>query len=144
MSPAASRCHRRRGGRGPLLLLLLLPWPSGERGNSPLDWISLLSYVSRDCFWSPSPFLIFLEIRNSDWAEILMGFSSRNYISCGERRSPTDLRGAHKATPCGQWGGGALMPCEGCGPPFALIPPPKNHIYSKIILRKILSRLDFV
>ena len=96
MSPTVFWHHRRRGGRGPLLLLL--PWPSGGSGTSPLDWISLLSSIFRDCFRSPSPFLIFPEIRNSDWAEILTRFLSGNYRSCGERRAPTDLRGTHKAT----------------------------------------------
>jgi hypothetical protein len=37
-----------------------------------------------------------------------------------------------------------VVGCGHCGPPFALIPPPKNHKYSKIILRKFFSRLDFV
>ena len=38
----------------------------------------------------------------------------------------------------------APVGCAHCGPPFALIPPPKNHINSKIILFKFLSHLDFV
>ena len=38
----------------------------------------------------------------------------------------------------------ALLCCALCGPPFAVIPTPKNHIYSKIILHEILLHLDFV
>ena len=38
----------------------------------------------------------------------------------------------------------ALVSCGLCGPPFAVIPTPKNHIYSKNNLRQFLSRLDSV
>ena len=38
----------------------------------------------------------------------------------------------------------ALVGCGHCGPPFALMPPPKNHIYSKIILHEKLLHLDFI
>ena len=43
----------------------------------------------------------------------------------------------------------ALVGCGHCGPPFALIPSPKNHIYSKIILHKFyrlwtLFDMDFL
>ena len=40
--------------------------------------------------------------------------------------------------------GRAQVSCGGHGAPFALIPPPKNHIYSKIILRKIWLHLEFL
>src|SRR5215216_322800 len=124
------------GGEFPLWSMASM----AAEGWEPLqDWISLSVLF---CFAfprsGPSPFLIFPEIRNSNCAEILTRFVSINYISCTRRRAPTDLRGGHK-TP-----GRALVGCGLCGPPFALIPPPKNHIYSKIILREILLHFDFV
>ena len=43
-----------------------------------------------------SLFLIFPEIYNSDWAEILTQFLSGYWLSCGERRAPTALWGVHE------------------------------------------------
>src|SRR5215216_461159 len=112
-------------------------------GRDPLrDWISLSVLF---CFAfprsGPSPFLIFSEICNSDCAEILTRFFSINYLSRARRRAPTDIRGGHKTHGRAR---GCLVGSRHCGALFALIPPPKNHIYSKINLRKFLSRLDFV
>ena len=122
------------------------PWPPWRRrGRSPSEIGSLSPFLF--CFMflfsGPSLFLLLPEIHNSDWAEILRGFLSGNYLSCDERRALTDVRGSHKATrrnPLGR----ALLPCGHLGHRLALILLPKNHIYSKINLRKFLSRLDFV
>ena len=57
---------------------------------------------------------------------------------CGRSRRATRRAQPTRACP------GALVSCGGCGPPFALILSPRNHIYSKIILHKFLSHLDFV
>ena len=94
-------------------------------------------------FSGPSPFLKFPEIHNFDCAEILTRFFFVYKLPCTQSRALTDVRGGHK-TPgctCGLWQ--ALVGCGLRGPPFVLIPPPKNHKYSKIILQKKLSRLDF-
>ena len=72
------------------------PWPPWHgRGEIP----SKIGSVSL-CFCVPrsglSPFLIFLEIRDSDWAEIWTRFLSGYWLSCGERRAPTALRSGHE------------------------------------------------
>ena len=73
------------GGEAPSFFFLdLLPrwgkgFPSGPwhpwhgRGESPSEIVSVSLSLSTSAFSdsSLSPFLIFLEIRNSDWAEIL-------------------------------------------------------------------------
>ena len=115
-------------------------------GREPLqDWISLsvpfyfaLSRSGRKSF------LIFQEIRNSNCAEILTRFFSGYKLPCTRSRAPTDIRGGHNPPPCARGLWRALVSCGLCGPPFAVIPTPKNHIYSKIILRKCSSCLDFV
>ena len=114
-------------------------------GRDPLlDWIShSVLFCFAFLFFGLSPFLKFPEIRNSDCAEILTRFFSGYKLPCAWRRAPTNLRCAHEA-PSSARGARAHVACGGCGPPFALITPPKNHIYSKIILRKILLHLDFV
>ena len=82
------------------------PWPPWHgRGESPseIGFVSLSLSVSAFSDSSLSPFLIFPEIRNSDWAEILTRFLSGYWLSCGERRAPTALWGGHKGlgrAPC--------------------------------------------
>ena len=75
--------ERRRGHSFFLFLDLLPIWDKGfptgpglpwhERGESPskIGFVSLSLSVSALPDSGLSPFLIFLEIRNSDWAEIL-------------------------------------------------------------------------
>ena len=84
------------------------PWSMASmvvEGREPLrDWTSLsFPFVSVSLVSSLSPFLIFPEIRNYDWAEILTRFLSRYKLPCGRRTPPTDLQGGHK-------GGGAPTP----------------------------------
>ena len=123
------------------------PWsPMAVEGREPLrDSISLSVLF---CFSFPRSgrklFLIFGEIRNSDCAEILKRFFSGYKLPCARSRAPTDVRGGHNPPPRARGLWRALVSCGLCGPPFAVIPTPKNHIYSKIILRKILFHLDFV
>ena len=107
------------------------------------DWI----YLSISTFpvSAPSPFPLYLEIRNSDWGEsfaqiflVKLAFlrqnKSVNRLTVGGQESPgcACLPGARPLSP------GPL------GHRLALILPPKNHKYSKIILRPFLSRLDSV
>ena len=69
-----------------------------REGREPLrDWICLsvsLCFCVSDS--ALSPFLIFPEIRNSDWAEIWTRFLSVYWLSCGEIRAPTALRSGHE------------------------------------------------
>ena len=108
----------------PLWSLVSMAW----EGREPLrDWICLSVSL---CFRVPdsglSPFLIFPEIRNSDWAEIWTRFLSGYWFSCGERRAPTALRSGHKVRR-------APHPRGPLGHRLVLIPLPKIHIYSKKI-----------
>ena len=109
----------------PLWSLASMAW----EGREPLrDWICL--FVSL-CFCVAdsgiSPFLIFSEIRNSNWAKILTQLVSVYWLSCGEIREPTALRGSHE----GQ--GHTPLPRGPLGHCLTLILLPKNHIYSKKI-----------
>ena len=99
-------------GRGPpffVFFLDLLPgwekgFPSGPwlpwhgRGVSPSEIGSISLSLSVSVFPDSvlSPFLIFPEIRNYDWAEIWTRFLSGYWLSCGERRVPTALRSGHE------------------------------------------------
>ena len=98
-----------RGGPFVFFFLDLLPrwekgFPSGlwppwyGRGESPseIGSVSLCFSVSAFSDSSLSPFIIFPEIRNSDWAKILTRFVSGYLLSCGERMAPTALRSGHE------------------------------------------------
>ena len=106
------------------------PWPPWRgRGESPseIGSVSLSLSVSAFPHSTLSPFLIFPEIRNSDWAEIWTRFLSRYWLSCGERRAPTALRGGHEGP------GRAPHPRGPLGHRLALILLPKNRKFSKKI-----------
>ena len=123
----------------PLWSLASMAW----EGREPLrDWIHLS--VCAFSVSAPSPFPLYLEIRNSDWGEsfaqiflVKLGFlwqrKSVNRLT-GEQESPVRacIPGARPLSP------GPL------GHRLALILLPKNQKYSKIILRPFLSRLDSV
>ena len=118
MASAAFRRHRERGGEGPpssyyssssLTFSLdgrrVSPLVHGLHGGggvrAPLRLDLSLYFCVPDS--GLSPFLIFPEIRNSDWDEILTRFLSAYWLSCGERRAPTALWGGHEGpgrAPC--------------------------------------------
>ena len=113
------------GRRVSLWSMVSMAW----EGREPLrDWICLSVSL---CFCVPrsglSPFLIFPEIRNSDWVEIWTRFLSGYWLSCGERRAPITLRSGHEGLGLTPHPRGPLGHC------LALIPLPKIHIYSKKI-----------
>ena len=86
MAPGGTPAPPEERGRGPPFFFFFLdllprwekgfpsgPWsPSHGRGKSPseIGSVSLPLSVSTFPYFALSPFLIFLEIRNSDWAEI--------------------------------------------------------------------------
>jgi hypothetical protein len=154
-------CSGATGREGEIAPLLLLPWPppwmGGEfplwsmaamasEGQEPLlDWISLfVLFCFAFLFSGLSPFLKFPEIRNSDCAEILTRFfPDISFLAPEEEPQPAyGVPTRHHRAPGG--GARAQVARGGCGPQFVMIPPPKNHIYSKIILRKNLLHLDFI
>ena len=98
--------------------------PMAWEGREPLrDWIYLS--VSAFCDSTPSPFLKYPEIRNSDWGE---SFAQIFLIKLrAKRRESTALRVAHESP------GRACLSRGHLGHRFALILLPKNHKYSKKI-----------
>ena len=142
-------------------LLLLIPWPpprwvdnfpSGPwppwqwRGKSPSEIgsvsLSLSVYAFHDS--ALSLFLISPEIRNSDWIET---FNTICFLILGFLRQK---KSSNRLTGCPR-GSGARPPSGACPLPrgplehrLALILLPKNHKYSKNILRPFLSHLDSV
>ena len=113
-------------GQGfPLWSLASMAW----EGREPLrDWICLSVSL---CFCVPdsalSSFLIFPEIRNSDWIETFNTICFR-ILSLLRRK-----KGNNRLTRC-PWGSGARpLPHGPLGHRLALILLPKNHIYSKKI-----------
>ena len=115
----------------------------GARAPPRLD-LPLCSLLFRAPQIWPKPFLIFPEIRNSDCADLFTQFFSRYKLPCARSRAPTDIRGEHNPPPHAMGLGRALVYRGPCGPPFLVIPTPKNHKYSKIILCGVASCLDFV
>ena len=115
-----------------------LPWHGWGKSPSEIGSVSLSLSVSAFSDSALSPFLIFPEIRNTDWAEIWTRFLSGYWLSCGERRARTALRSGHE-------GQGRTPLAHGpLGHRLALILLPKNHTYSKKNLRQFLSCLDSV
>ena len=112
VATAAFRRHRKRGGEAPpssssssssltssldgrrvSSLVLVLHGVGGVRAPPRLDLSLCLSLFLRSLSGALSPFRIYMEIRNSDWDEILTRFLSAYWLSCGERRAPTALWG---------------------------------------------------
>ena len=117
--------------------------PMAQEGREPLrDWIYLSVSVFSDS--TPSPFLKYQEIRNSDWGESFAQIFLVKLAFLQQKKSVNCLTGGpreSKARP----GGRARPLCHGHpGHRFALILPPENPKYSKIILHPFLSRLDSV
>ena len=124
---------------GPWLL-----WRGRGGSTSDIGSISLSLSVSVFYSGSVSPFRIYMEIRNSDWPEtfaviffrilaFLQQKKSVNRLTVGSRGWGRALKGVARPLPRGP-----------LGHRLALILLPKNHKYSKIILRPCLSRLDSV
>ena len=123
----------------PLWSLASMAW----EGREPLrDWI----YLSVSTFWDSAlaPFPLYLEIRYSDWIETFarivfqkLAFSSAKEGHQPPYEWPTRV-GAPTLSGRGPLSRGHL------GHRIALILPPKNHKYSKIILCPFVSHLDSV
>ena len=141
-----------RGREPPLYFFLdLLPrwekgFPSGPwspwrgRGESPSEIGSVSVSLSVPTFPDSalSPFLIFPEIRNSDWIETFNTICFQILAFLRQKKSNNRLTG------CPRGSEACPLPRGPLEHRLALISLPKNHIYSKKNLCPFLSRLDSV
>ena len=123
----------------PLWSLAPMVW----EGREPLrDWI----YLSVSAFWNSAlaPFLLYPEIRNSDWIETFAQIFLVKLAFLRQKKSVNHLTGVPGE--CQARLGGRARPLSRghLGHYFTLILPPENPKYSKIILRLFLSLLDSV
>ena len=117
--------------------------PMAWEGREPLrDWI----YLSVSAFWNSAlaPFPLYLEIRNSDWGESLAQIFLIKLAFLRQKKSVICLMGGPRKPRVRLPPWGAPLSPGHLGHRLALILLPKNHKYSKIILRPLLSRLDSV
>ena len=105
----------------------------GEReGREPLrDWIYLSVSAFSDS--SPSLFLLYLEIRNSDWGESFAQIFLIKLAFLRQKKSVNHLTGEPRGSGARLGGRARPLPCDHLGHHFALILLPKNHKYSKKI-----------
>ena len=112
----------------PLWSLAPMAWD----GREPLrDWIYL--FVSAFSDSTPSPFPLYLEIRNSDWGESFTQIFLIKLAFLREKNSVNRLTVAHESPGRAQGGERAPLSRGHPGHYFALILLPKNHKYSKKI-----------
>ena len=117
--------------------------PMAWEGREPLrDWI----YLSISAFWNSAlaPFPLYLEIRNSDWTQTFAQIVFQKLAFLQPKKGVNRLTDGPRDRGHAPWRGGVGHSRGHLGQRFALILPPKNHKYSKIILRPFLSRLDSV
>ena len=115
-----------------------LPWLGRGEGPSEIGSISLSLSVSAFSDSALSPFLLYPEIRNSDWGESFAQIFLIKLAFLQQNKSVNRLKG------CPRGSRACPLPRGPLGHRLVLILPPKNHKYSKIILRPFLSRLDSV
>ena len=123
------------------------PWPPWHgRGESPSEIGSISLFLSVSAFRdpSPSPFLLYPEIRNSDWVESFAQIFRIKLAFLRQKKSVNRLTGGPRESRARPGGGRAPLSRGHPGHSFTLILPPKNHKYSKLILRPFLSRLESV
>ena len=117
--------------------------PMAWEGREPLrDWI----YLSVSLFpvSTPSPFPLYLEIHNSDWTETFAQIIFQKLAFLQPNKGINRLIRVPGGWGVPTWSGRGPLSCGHLGHCFALILPPENPKYSKIILRPFLSRLDSV
>ena len=117
--------------------------PMAWEGRGPLrDWIYLSVSAFPDSV--PSPFPLYLEIRNSDWGESFAQIFLVKLAFLRQKKSVNRLTGGPGE--CQARLGGWAFPLSPryLGHHFALILPLENPKNSKNILRPFLSLLDSV
>ena len=115
-----------------------LPWLGRGESPSEIGSISLSLSVSLFLDSVPSPFLLYPEIRNSDWGESFAQIFLIKLAFLRQKKSVNRLTG------CPRGSRARPLPRGPLGHRLALILLPKNHKYSKIILCPFLSCLDSV
>ena len=117
--------------------------PMAWEGREPLrDWIYLSVSAFSDS--TPSPFLKYPEIRNSDWGESFAQIFLIKLSFLRQKKSVNRLTGGPRGSGARLGGRACPLPRAHLGYRFALILLPENHKYSKKNLRPFLSRLDSV
>ena len=103
--------------------------PMAWEGREPLrDWIYLSVSVFPALLDStPSPFLLYPEIRNSDWVESFAQIFLIKLVFLRQKKSVNRLTG------CPRGSGAPPLPCGPLGHRLALILLPRYHKYSKKI-----------
>ena len=123
----------------PLWSLAAMAW----EGREPLrDWIYLSVSAFSDS--TPSPFPLYLEIRNSDWGEYFAQIFLVKLAFLRQKKSINLLTGGPRESRARPGGRTRPLSRGHPGHRFALILPLENSKYSKIILRPFLSRLDSI
>ena len=116
--------------------------PMAWEGREPLrDWIYL--FVSAFSDSTPSSFLKYPEIRNSDWGESFAQIFIIKLAFLRQNKSVNRLMGGPRGSGRA-WGRARPLPRDHLGHRLALIFLPKNHKYPKNNLHPFLSRLDSV
>ena len=113
----------------------------GARAPPRLDLSLSVSAFSDS---APSPFLLYPEIRNSDWGESFAQVFLIKLAFLRKKKSVNHLTGG--SGECQARPGGWARPLSPghLGHRFVLILPLENPKYSKTIIRPFLSRLDSV
>ena len=119
-----------------------LPWLGRGESSSEIGSVSLSLSVSAFSDSALAPFLLYLEIHNSDWIETFAQIFFQKLSFLRPKKGINRLTRAQ-----GGWGRAHLewawaLSHGHLGHRLALILLPKNHKYSKIILHPFLSRLD--
>ena len=91
-----------------------------------------------------APFLLYPEIRNSDWIETFAQIFFQKLAFLWPKKSVNHLTGGPGECQAHPGGWARPLSLGQLGHRFALILPPENPKYSKIILRPFLSCLDSV
>ena len=120
--------------------------PMAREGREPLwDWIYLsvsAFFALADC--TPSPFLLYPEIRNSDWGESFAQIFLIKLFFLRQKKGVNRLTGGPRG--CQTRPGGRARPPISWPPrtPFCVDFPSEFSIFSKNKLCPFLSRLDSV
>ena len=121
-----------------------LPWRGSGESPSEIGSVSLSLSVSAFLDSALSPFLLYPEIRNSNWGESFAQIFLIKLAFLRQKKSINRLTGCPEGPGRACPPGVRPLPRGPRGHRIALILLPRCHKYSKNILRSFLSRLDSV